>query len=171
MSDENAKGCASLKDITKHIIDACIQWARIKGYRDSTGILRGLTVVAKEPISLDELVLETGYSKSTVSSNMNILENLRLVRRIVMPGDKRHLYAPLTDPKTIRSNMLDAIDKEIRLFIVALDRTESAILSGGVEARFLLKRIVSLKQSYEQVKKIIDFLRNQSLNEIQEKFE
>ncbi len=166
MCDENAKGYSLLQDITKHIIDACIQWARIKGYRNSTGILRGLTVVAKEPISLDELVLETGYSKSTVSSNMKLLENLRLVRRIVIPGDKRHLYAPITDPEIIRTNMLDAIDKEIQLFIVALNRTENAMLSGGAEARFLLERIASLKQSYEQVKKTIDFLRKQSLNQI-----
>ena len=166
MCDENAKGYVLLQAITKHIIDAFIQWARIKGYRASTGVLMGLTVVAKEPISLDELVLETGYSKSTVSSNMKLLENLRLVKRIVIPGDKRHLYAPMTDPEIIRTNMLDAIDKEIQLFIVALDRTENAMLSGGAEARFLQERIVSLKQSYEQVKKTIDFLRKQSLNEI-----
>ena len=113
----------------------------------------GLTVVAKEPISLDELVLETGYSKSTVSSNMNLLENLRLVRRIVIPGDKRHLYTLITDPEIIRTNVLDAIDKEMQLFIMVLDRTENAMLSGGAEARFLQERIASLKQSYEQVKK------------------
>jgi HTH-type transcriptional regulator, glycine betaine synthesis regulator len=163
MCDENAKGYVSLQAMTKHIVDACVQWARIKGYRASTGILMGLTVVAKEPISLDELVLETGYSKSTVSSTMNLLETLRLVKRIVIPGDKRHLYAPITDPDIIRTNMLDAIDKEMHLFIVALDRTENAILSGGAEARFLLERIASFKQSCEQVKKIIDFLRNESL--------
>ena len=166
MYDENARGHALLQDITRHIIDACIQWARIKGYRDSTGICRGLTVVAKEPISLDELVLETGYSKSTVSSNMNLLENLRVVRRIVIPGDKRHLYAPITDPKVIRNNMLDTIDKELQLFIGALDKTEDAILCSGAETRFLLERIASLKQSYEQGKKTIDFLRKQSASEL-----
>lgn len=162
MCDENSKGYASLQNITQHIIDACIQWARMKGYSDSTGFLRGLTIVAEDPISLDELVLETGYSKSTVSSNMNQLENMRLVRRIVIPGDKRHIYAPIIDLKIIRTNMLDAIDKEMQLFIVALDRTENDILSIGAEARFLLERIVSLKQSYEQGKKTIDFLRKQS---------
>jgi DNA-binding transcriptional regulator GbsR (MarR family) len=166
MCDENAEGYASLQDVTKHIVDACIQWARIKGYRPSTGFLMGLTVVAKEPISLDELVLETGYSKSTVSSNMNLLENLRLVRRIVIPGDKRHLYALITDPEIIRTNMLDAIDTEMKLFITVLDRTENAMLSGGAEARFLLERTASLKQSYVQVKKTIDFLRKQSTSNI-----
>jgi DNA-binding transcriptional regulator GbsR (MarR family) len=60
--------------VRRHIVNACIQWARIKGYSDSIGFLRGLAVSAKEPVSLDELVQETGYSKSTVSLNMNLLE-------------------------------------------------------------------------------------------------
>ena len=64
------------RDIRRHIINACIQWARIKGYSDSAGYLRGLAISAKDPVTLDELVQDTGYSKSTVSLNMNQLENL-----------------------------------------------------------------------------------------------
>lgn len=159
MCEKNAKGYTSSSDITKHIIDACIQWARIKGYRDSLGLLMALTVFAKEPISLDELVLETGYSKSTVSSNMNMLENLQVVRRIVIPGDKRHLYVPITDPKMIRNIILDAIDKELQIFIVAIEKTEKAILSSGDEKTFLLERIALIKQSYEEGRKTVELLR------------
>jgi hypothetical protein len=54
----------------------------------------------------------------------------------------------------------------MQLFIMILDRTENAMLSGGAEARFLQERIASLKQSYEQVKKTIDFLRKQSTSQI-----
>ena len=126
-------------------MNACIQWARIRGYSDSIGLLRGLTVLAKEPVSLDELVQETGYSKSTVSTNMNLLENLRLVKRVVIPRGKRHLYAPITDSETIRINMLDSIDKEMLLFIAALDKSENDILDGGAEARYLLERFASLQ--------------------------
>jgi DNA-binding transcriptional regulator GbsR (MarR family) len=169
MDNENAKGEASTENIRRHIINAFIQWARIRGYSDSTGFLRGLAVLAKEPVSLDELVRETGYSKSTVSSNMNLLENLSLVKRIVVPGDKRHLYAPITDPEIIRTNMMDAISKEIQLFSEALARTENDLKAGGSEVRYLLERVATLKQSYEQGKKTIDILRKQSLNEIQEK--
>jgi hypothetical protein len=85
----------------------------------------------------------------------------------VIPGDKRHLYVPITDPEIIRTNMLDAIIKEMQLFSEALSRTEKEILAGGAEARYLLDRIASLKRSYEQGKKTIDILRTQSSNEIQ----
>jgi len=158
------EGEASNRDIRRHIINACIQWARIKGYSDSAGFLRGLAISAKDPVSLDELVQDTGYSKSTVSLNMNQLENLGLVKRVVIPGDKRHLYAPITDPEIIKNNMLDAITKEMQLFCEALNRTESDILAGRDDAKYLLERIASLRQSYELGKKAIDFLRKQPLD-------
>ena len=167
------EGEASNRDIRRHIINACIQWARIKGYSDSAGYLRGLAISAKDPVSLDELDLwpKSPNSKSTVSLNMNQLENLGLVKRVVIPGDKRHLYAPITDPETIKTNMLDAITKEVQLFCEALNKTESDILAGRDDAKYLLERIASLRQSYELGKKAIDFLRKQSLDEIKESLE
>ncbi len=149
----------SIQDIRRNIVNACIQLARIKGYSDSAGFLMGLAVLSKEPVSLDELAQETGYSKSTVSSNMNRLENLGQVKRIVIPGDRRHLYAPITDPEIIRTNMLDAINKEIQIFCEALERTENDLKVGGVEAGYLLERVAAIKQSYERSKKTIDILR------------
>jgi len=124
MDSEDEIAGSSNQDVRRHILNACIQWARMKGYSDSTGFLRGLTVLAREPVSLDDLVLQTGYSKSTVSSNMNLLEGQGSVRRIVIPGDKRHIYAPIVDPEIIMTNMLDTIEREILLFCEALDRTE-----------------------------------------------
>lgn len=171
MDNETSKEVSSTEAIRRPIINAFIQWARIRGYSDSIGLLRGLAVLAKEPVSLDELVKETGYSKSTVSSNMNLLERLSLVKRIVMPGDKRHRYVPITDPEIIKTNMIDAINKEIRLFSDALDRTEKDLKAGGSEARYLLERIATLRQSYEQGRKTIDYLRRQSMNEIHDKSE
>ncbi len=166
MDDEDEIAGSSNQDVRRHIINACIQWARTKGYSDSIGFLRGLVVLAKEPVSLDELVLQTGYSKSTVSSNMNLLEGQRLVRRIVIPGDKRHIYAPIVDQEIIMANMLDAIDREILLFCEALDRTEKELAAGSAEEKWLAERVATLRQSYERGKRIVKFLRTKSFDEI-----
>jgi DNA-binding transcriptional regulator GbsR (MarR family) len=145
----------SNQDVGRHIINACIQWARMKGYSDSIGFLRGLTVLARESVSLDDLVLQTGYSKSTVSSNMNLLEDQGLVKRIVIPGDKRHIYAPIVDPEIIMTNMLDTIDREILLFCEALDKTEKELAASSAEVKWLAERVATLRQSYERGKRII----------------
>lgn len=162
---------SSNQDIRRHFANACIQWARIRGYSDSTGLLRGLVTLAKEPMSLDELVQETGYSKSTVSSNMNLLENLGLVKRIVIPGDKRHIYETITNPEIIMANMLDTIEKEIRLFSDALDRTENELVTRGKETGYLKERVAALKHLCEQGKDRINILRKKPLNEAYESCE
>lgn len=156
---------SSDQDAGRHIVNACIQWARMKGYSDSIGFLRGLAVLSREPVSLDELVLQTGYSKSTVSSNMNLLEDQGLVRRIVIPGDKRHIYAPIVDQKTIMTNMLDTIDREIILFCEALDRTEKELATGSAEVKWLAERVATLRQSYERGKRDIEIIREKTYNE------
>jgi HTH-type transcriptional regulator, glycine betaine synthesis regulator len=165
MDDEDGLASSYDRDVRRHIINACIQWARMKGYSDSIGFLRGLAVLAREPVSLDELVLQTGYSKSTVSSNINLLEGLGLVRRIVIPGDKRHIYAPIVDPEIIMTNMLDTIDREILLFYEALDRTEKELAAGSAEVKWLAERVATLKQSYERGKRIIEIIREKTYNE------
>ncbi|VVB72345.1 Uncharacterised protein [uncultured archaeon] len=165
MENEETTGGASNRDIRRHIVNACIQWARIRGYSDAAGFLRGLAILARGPVSLDELVAEAGYSKSTVSTNMILLESLGLVRRIVIPGDKRHLYAPIIDHEIIMANILDAIYIEVQLFYEALERTENDLSAGGAKAGYLLERVATLKRSYEQGKRAIDFLRKQSSKE------
>jgi HTH-type transcriptional regulator, glycine betaine synthesis regulator len=158
--DNNGKIRISInQDVRRHVINACIQWARIRGYSDSVGLLRGLSVMAREPVSLDELVQETGYSKSTVSSNMNLLEDLGLVARIVIPGDKRHIYAPIIDPKMIMANMLDMIERELRIFCEALERTEDEIDAAGADAEWLRERTAALKQSYRHGQSIIKIVK------------
>jgi DNA-binding transcriptional regulator GbsR (MarR family) len=165
MDDDKIRSSLN-QDVGRHIVNACIQWARMKGYSDSIGFLRGLVVLAREPLSLDDLVLQTGYSKSTVSSNMNLLEGQGLVRRIVIPGDKRHIYAPIVDPEIIMTNMLDIIDREIFLFCEALDRTEKELAAGSAEVKWLAERVATLKQSYERGKRTVKFLRTKTHNEI-----
>ena len=56
------------------------------------GILRGTLFLESEPMSLDMLAEKTGYSKTTVRSNMNYLENRGLVIRVVGPLGKQHRY-------------------------------------------------------------------------------
>jgi len=85
--EEAAKRC---------MVDASIQVANMMGYSDAAGALRGSLILADGPLSMDELVEVTGYSKSTVSTNMAQLERMSIVRRVRKPGDKKHYYATIT---------------------------------------------------------------------------
>jgi DNA-binding transcriptional regulator GbsR (MarR family) len=143
---DQGPGCEAAK---RHIIDACVQCAKIKGYSDACGVLRGSLFLADQPISLDDLVEMTGYSKSTISVNMNFLENLGLVRRVVVPGDKRSRYATISDPNSMKAMLLSNIKKEVHLVLDALDLTERDLLTCGAGAEKLQAKVATLKHFYK----------------------
>ncbi|NTV28034.1 MAG: ArsR family transcriptional regulator, partial [Methanothrix sp.] len=158
----------------RHIVDACIKVASNKGLSDAVGVLRGTLFLASEPMSMDELVAETGYSKSTVSSNMSLLENLGLARRVVIPGDKRYHYSPVTDPDSLKKAMLINVRNEILLLMAALDRTEKDIEkdignyidTDDTSSKAVLEKIGKIRQFYAQTDRLLDLVSQYTTEEL-----
>jgi DNA-binding transcriptional regulator GbsR (MarR family) len=142
----------------RHIIDACVQSAKIKGYSDACGVLRGTLFLSDRPLSLDDLVERTGYSKSTVSVNMNLLENLGLAKRVIIPRDKRSRYATISDPNSMKAMLLSNIEREVQLIRDALDLTERDLLTCGVQAEGIKAKIASLKHFYKQIDELLGLI-------------
>ncbi len=152
--------------LKRYIIDACVKSANSMGYGDAVGVLRGTIFLAEEPMSMDRLVEETGYSKSTVSSNMGLLENLGLVRRLVIPGDKRYHYVPVTDPDSLKKVMLSNVRNEIQLIMVALDMTEKDLKAEELASETILEKIASIRHFYRQTNKLLDLVSRYTTDEL-----
>ena len=150
----------------KHIVDACVKAANSKGLSDASGVLRGTIFLSLEPMSMDQLVEETGYSKSTVSANMSLLENLGMAKRIVIPGDKRYYYAAVTDTDCLRTVMLANIKNEIQLILDALDLTERDLREHEPDARSIGERLSNIRHFYEQTLKLIDLIARHTMDEL-----
>lgn len=150
------------------MIDACVKAASNKGCCDAVGVLRGTLFLETKPMSMDRLVEETGYSKSTVSSNMNLLETLGLARRVVIPGDKRYHYVLVTDPDSLRKAMLVHIKNEIQLILGALDKTEKDLKDSGQELEEISKRIESIRHFYRQTERLLNLLARHTTDELVE---
>lgn len=152
--------------LRRHIVDACVKAANNKGCCDAVGVLRGTLFLETGPMSLDRLVEETGYSKSTVSSNMNLLERFGLARRVVIPGDKRYHYVPVTDPDSLRKAMLVNIKSEIQMILTALDQTEKEIRDSEQDLDEVLKRIESIRHFYRQIERLLNLLVRHTTEEL-----
>jgi len=153
----------------QHLIDACIEVAKNNGYSDAAGLLRGLLLLTGEPISLDELTAKTGYSKSTVSSNMSFLENQGLARRIVTPGDKRYRYVPVTSPDSLKEALLCNLKKEVQIILKALGEAENSLQDckeGPHDTGTISKRISAVKAFYENTEELLDILSQYSSEEL-----
>jgi DNA-binding transcriptional regulator GbsR (MarR family) len=158
--------------LRRYIVDACVKSANNRGYCDAVGVLRGTLMLKTEPVSLDQLVEETGYSKSTVSCNMSLLESVGMARRVVVPGEKRYYYIPVTDPDSLRQAMLAHIKSEIQMMMGALDQTERELKdqadNGSAE---VLKRVEGIRHFYRQTERLLNLLANYSNDEIIELLE
>jgi DNA-binding transcriptional regulator GbsR (MarR family) len=164
MKDENHA-------LKRHIIDACVKAANIKGLGDAVGVLRGTLFLEDEPISMDQLVEETGYSKSTVSSNMGLLESLGMARRIVTPGDKRYRYIPVTDPDSLKKAMLLNVRNEINLIRSALELTEKDLMASEDVPQAIMHRIDRIRHFYKQTDKLLDLVSKYTTDELIELLE
>ena len=74
MTDLSGVNDEEMLALKRPIIDACIKSAQKNGWSDAMGLLRGTLFLESEPMSLDTLAEKTGYSKTTVRSNMNFLK-------------------------------------------------------------------------------------------------
>jgi len=150
----------------RHIIDACVQTAKIKGFNDACGVLRGTLFLSEEPLSLDDLSKTTGYSKSTVCLNINLLENLGIAKRIVIPGDKRSWYLAVSDPNSMKAVLLTNIKKEAQLILNALDQTERDLISCRANTDKMQSKIAAMKHIYKQIDELLSLINKFTTEEL-----
>ncbi|MCD6367675.1 MAG: hypothetical protein J7L45_01170 [Candidatus Aenigmarchaeota archaeon] len=76
------------------------------GYSEVHGRIIAALLVAKRPLSLDELSKKIGYSTSSVSLSLDFLELLDVIKRVKKPKDKK-LYVEL------QGDLLDCLRKVV----------------------------------------------------------
>jgi len=155
------------KDILKrYMVDACVKVANSYGCCDAVGVLRGTLFLADRPISMDELVEETGYSKSTVSSNISTLERQGLVRRVIIPGDKRYHYIPVTDPDSLKKELITNMRQEMQVIIAAMNRTEEYLRAREHVSSATLNGIDKARRFYMQTDLLLDLISRYNTEEL-----
>jgi len=154
-------------DILKiYMVDACVKVAKSYGCSDAVGVLRGTLFLADRPVSMDELVAETGYSKSTVSANMSTLERMGLARRVIIPGDKRHHYIPVTDPDSLKKEMIINMRQEMQVIIAAMNRTEEDLRAREHVSDAALGKIDKARCFYKQTDLLLDLISRYNTEEL-----
>ncbi|HOT06480.1 MAG TPA: DeoR family transcriptional regulator [Methanotrichaceae archaeon] len=150
-------------DLKRPIIEACIKAAQKNGWSDAMGILWGTLFLESDPLSLDTLAEKTGYSKTTVRSNMNYLENLGIARRVVGPLGKQHRYkqhryALVTDPEIVRPVVLSTAKEEVHLILQALLQIEKNLEEKSVKEPELDASLEKAIRIYEDTSRILNLI-------------
>jgi len=168
-----------MMELKKPIIDACIKSAQKNGWSDAMGLLRGALFLESEPLSLDALAERTGYSKTTIRTNMSYLENLGLVRRAVGPTggqhhSKQHRYLLVSDAESMRQVILSAAKEEANLILQALLQVERTLdkenlkedLKEDLKEEALAANLGKEIQFYEEMSRILNLMSRFSSKEL-----
>lgn len=150
----------------RYMVDACVKVASSYGWCDAVGVLRGTLFLAEGPLSMDELVEETGYSKSTVSANMSMLERQGLAKRVIVPGDKRYFYIPVTDPDSLKKEMIANTRQEMQIILAAMNRTQEDLRAYEQVSDAALERIDRARRFYMQMDKLLDLISRYNTEEL-----
>lgn len=157
--EEAAKRC---------MIDASVQIANLMGRSDAAGALMVSLFMADGPLSMDELVEVTGYSKSTVSTNMTHLENKGIVRRIRKPGDKRNYYVITQNIDETFKAENEKIRQIMQIHIAAIDEAERILedAKDSSEAKRLGRLFGSMREECVRARRLIDLVSPFTIDEL-----
>src|SRR5574339_1079366 len=87
----------SLENIKKDFAQGLSEISRFWGFPKGMGAIFGVLYLSPTPLSLDEIVQQTGLTKGAVSTEIRALARMGLVHRSTRLGDRKDYYEAEAD--------------------------------------------------------------------------
>ncbi len=138
------------------------------------GQIYALLFMARNPMSLDEIVHALGLSKGNVSVNIRMLEGFGLVRKVWVKGSRKDYYEAARDyPRRLLKDFFDRVRTGIEESLRVINRCKGEFQAvqkncSGEEledAKFMLSQLVLLEAFYGAASQIFeDFYQGRPVN-------
>jgi DNA-binding transcriptional regulator GbsR (MarR family) len=153
----------SVEDIQNEVIDTIGETHERYGLTRVGGLLEGLLLLAREPLSLDEMAERLEVSKASVSTNIRLLERWKAVRRVFNRGDRKNYYELRGDLWEIETEIVTTIMKEqLDRFADYLARWRRDLTQAEegdpADKAFLAKRFEEMDEYVDAGKHVLDLL-------------
>lgn len=155
----------------ERVIESMEQSAEVYGLSRSAGRIYGVLYFATEPLSIPELVTETGYAKSTVSNVTRKLTRIGLIhRRSSDGGGRRVQFSAEREVWFVLQNVFQQyILRETQATIRTLRRAENALPDDAETHEH--RRIDDLLRTYEDLQEILELTAEFSAAELRDALE
>jgi len=146
-----------LNEIKRDIYSAFANIASSIGYSEIHGRIIAALLVSNRKLSLKELAKETGYSISTISLSLDLLEFLGMIKKIKKAGDRK-LYIEL------QGDLLEGLK---RAFILKVQKNITDSLKSFKDHKKILekskdknkKKVMNLLNTLEkEIKKLENYI-------------
>jgi DNA-binding transcriptional regulator GbsR (MarR family) len=146
--------------IKQNFIEGMSGISQFWGFPKGVGAIFGVLYLSPDPLSLDELVEQTGLSKGAISTNVRILSRLGLIRPVNRLSDRKDYYEAETDfYKAIRAILRERQNNEFDRAVASVRETLEKLEAGQGDALSLLKGESDAERAFltERVRALKDF--------------
>ena len=124
------------------------------GFPKGVGAIFGILYLSANPLSLDELVDQTGLSKGAISTNVRTLSRLGLIHPVNRLGDRKDYYQAETDfykaiRAVLRERQSNEFDRAVASVRDTLQKLETEPGAQDAERAFLTERVRALKEFFD----------------------
>jgi DNA-binding transcriptional regulator GbsR (MarR family) len=145
----------SLSKIKKDFTQGLSQISRFWGFPKGMGAIFAVIYLSPTPLSLDEIVQETGLTKGAISTEIRALARMGLVHRSSKLGDRKDYYEAETDfYAAIRSILKERQNSEFDRAIRSVRETLEVMEENWVEEeewQFVYERVKALQDFFDAI--------------------
>jgi DNA-binding transcriptional regulator GbsR (MarR family) len=145
----------SLTRIKKDFTQGLSQISRFWGFPKGMGAIFAVIYLSPTPLSLDEIVQETGLTKGAISTEIRALARMGLVHRSSRLGDRKDYYEAETDfYAAIRSILKERQNSEFDRAVRSVRETLEAMEENSVEDeewQFVYERVKALQDFFDAI--------------------
>ncbi|HSL29091.1 MAG TPA: hypothetical protein VK900_07825 [Anaerolineales bacterium] len=145
----------SIKRIKKDFTQGLSQISRFWGFPKGMGAIFGVLYLSSTPLSLDEIVLETGLTKGAISTEIRALARMGLVHRSSRLGDRKDYYEAETDfYAAVRSILKERQNSEFERAVGSVRETLQTLEENWVddeEWEFVDERVRALQDFFDAI--------------------
>lgn len=145
----------SLSSIKQDFTEGLSQISRFWGFPKGMGAIFGVLYLAPTPLSLDEIVAETGLTKGAISTEIRALARMGLVHRSTKLGDRKDYYEAEADfYAAIKSILKERQNSEFDRAVRSVTETLATMEVNWVENEewnFVYERVKALQDFFNAI--------------------
>jgi DNA-binding transcriptional regulator GbsR (MarR family) len=145
----------SLTTIKQDFTEGLSQISRFWGFPKGMGAIFAVLYLSPTPLSLDEIVQETGLTKGAVSTEIRALARMGLVHRSSKLGDRKDYYEAEADfYAAVRSILKERQNSEFDRAVRSVKETLTTMEENWVEDDdwyFVYERVQALQEFFDAI--------------------
>lgn len=145
----------SLTKTKKDFTEGLSQISRFWGFPKGMGAIFAVLYLSPSPLSLDEIVAQTGLTKGAISTEIRTLARMGLVHRSTKLGDRKDYYTAEADfYAAIRSILQERQNSEFDRAIRSVKGTLTTLEENWVENddwNFVYARLQALQEFFDAI--------------------